>query len=147
MLVKSNEVKPLLSGELKKEIADLLDSGMICFYHIDKCELEYYPDELKSESFDSELWEETMDKIERDYNSYIKFEGMDSNKSFKMMEDFINHIEDSKLKSRFFEAIHRRKPFQQFKHLLLFYPDLRQQWFGYKQKRLTEYVEEIIDMQ
>jgi hypothetical protein len=140
-------VKPLLSDELKKEIADLLDSGMICFYHINKGELEYYPDELLGESFESELWEETMDKIERDYDSYIKFEGMDSSKSFRMMEGFINLIGDTKLKSGLFAAIHSRKPFQQFKHLLLSYPDLRQQWFDYKQKRLTEYVEEIIDMQ
>jgi len=134
-----------LSPEVIKEIAEQLDTGMKCFYHIPTGEIEYYPDELKYAGFDEELWEEAMGKVEENYHEYVPFTGMESHESFEIMKDFINEIPDTGIQAKFENAIQRTKPFQQFKDLLLDYPDLRQQWFAYKDRRNIEYVEEQVE--
>jgi hypothetical protein len=117
-----------ISNEAIKEIAEYLDSGMICFYHIPTGKLEYYPDELKGHAgFDEELWQETIDKVENSYHEYIRFEGMESHESFKIMEAFVAAIAETGTRQRFEDAISFKKPFQNFKQLLLNYPELRQQ--------------------
>ncbi len=134
-----------LTSEMIKEIAGQLDFGMKCFYHIPTGELEYYPDEFKHAGFDEEMWAEAMEKVEENFFEYIPFTGMESHESFEIMEDFINEIPQEKIQAKFINAIERRKPFQQFKNLLLDYPDLREQWFAYKDKRNIEYVEEQLE--
>ncbi len=115
-----------LTPEMTKEIAGLLDSGMKCFYHLPTGELEYYPDQYKNPGFDEELWEEAMEKVQENFGEYVVFNGMESHESFEVMEDFIGEIPDKKIQDLFSNIIKRRKPFQQFKNLLLNYPELRQ---------------------
>ena len=76
--------------ETIKEIAQELDMGMKCFYHIPTGELESYPDELKGHAgFDEELWQASIDKVGENYGEYIPFEGMESHESFRIMEKFV----------------------------------------------------------
>ncbi len=70
---------------------------------------------------------------------------MKSYESFKIIEDFIQQIPDCSTKDRFEEIILRRKPFQQFKNLLVDHPELRQQWFIYKDQQYRDYVKEQIE--
>lgn len=117
--------------------------GMKCFYHIPTGELEYYPDELKGYAgFDEEVWEEAINKVEENYHEYISFEAMESHESFSMMEEFVSLIDDKNIRRRFEDAIGYRKPFQNFKQLLFDYPDLREQWFAYKEQCYIEFVKE-----
>lgn len=102
-----------------------------------------YPDELRmGGGIDEEIWGEEMDKVEEHFDEYISFHAMESHESFGMMEDFISLITDEKVRAKFEQIIQRRKPFQQFKYLLPDYPELRQQWFNYKEERYKEYVQE-----
>lgn len=137
-----------LTSEMIKEIAAELDMGMKCFYHLPTATLKSYPDELRMEGdLDEEIWGETINEVEENYGEYLAFEGMESRESFRVMQDFIeDEIHDESIQQRFFDVIQRRKPFQQFKNLLLDYPDLRQQWFDYKDKRMIEYVEQQLEM-
>ncbi|HVK97159.1 MAG TPA: UPF0158 family protein [Flavisolibacter sp.] len=135
-----------ISDEMIKEIADQLDSGMKCFYHLPTGELISYPDELKMGGvIDDEIWGEDIEKVEENFHEYIPFTAMESHESFQVMEDFIELIQEEKVRRKFEEIILRRKPFQQFKYLLHDYPDLRQQWFASKSERYKEYVKEQID--
>lgn len=138
------DLRIVIPENMVKEIAGLLDAGMICFYHLKTGELEYYPDPDKHPGFDEEVWEETIDKVEDDAD-YVRFEGMETHESFEIIEDFINEIAEKKIQQRFEEVIQHRKPFQQFKNLLLHYPDLRQQWFAYKENRYIENVKTQIE--
>ena len=132
--------------EIIKEIAEYLDTGMKCFYHIHTGELEYYPDELKGYAgFEEEMWQESMDKVENNYHEYLSFEGMESHQSFRIMEAFIADMADVKTQQRFEDAISYRKPFQNFKQLLNNYPELRQQWFDYKNQQYIEWVQEQLE--
>jgi hypothetical protein len=136
----------IIPKEMIKEIADYLDGGMICFFHKPTGQLEYYPDEMRSfAGFDEEIWQETMDKVEANYDEYIRFEGMDSRESFGVLEEFVETIADETIRQRFEDAISFKKPFQNFKQLLLNYPELRQQWFAFKDKRYIEWVCERIE--
>jgi CRP-like cAMP-binding protein len=131
----------VISPKIIKEIADYLDSGMNCYYHIATGSVEYCP----NEPFELESWQDVMDKIEENPDDYIAFEAMESRESFRMMENFVEGIEDSNTRQRFEDAIAYRKPFQNFKQLLANYPDLRQQWFTCKEQGFIAWVQEQLD--
>lgn len=131
----------VISDSMIKEIAETLDTGMICFYHKQTGELESYPTEM----IDEELWQDVIDKIDENYTDYLRIEPMKSHESFRFMEDFIAEIPDQQIQRRFYEVTQRRKPFQQFKDMLLNYPKLREQWFAYKEQRYIEYVRDEVE--
>jgi hypothetical protein len=134
-----------ITNERIKEIAEYLDAGMICFYHKATGELEYYPDESRGHvGFDEEPWQETIDKVEANYDEYIRFEAMESHESFSILEAFVTTIAEDNIRQRFEDAISFKKPFQNFKQLLSGYPQLRKQWFEFKDKRYMEWVGEQI---
>ena len=136
-----------ISPESLKEIAQELDMGMKCFYHKLTGELKSFPDELKGHAgFDDEIWQDTINEVEMARQNYIAFEAMETDESFRMMETFVGNIEDEKIRRRFEDAITFKKPFQNFKHLLYDYPDLRQQWFLYKDQCHIEWVREQLEV-
>jgi len=76
-----------LTKEHILEIAELLDCGMICFYHLSTGTIESHPDPY-GPYYDPEPWQDIIDKIENNWHNYIRFEKMDSNEGFRVMEDF-----------------------------------------------------------
>ena len=136
-----------IAPEIIKEIAQYLESGMKCFYHIPTGNLEYYPDDSGGYGgFDEEIGEDVIKKVEKNFHSYIPFENMESRDSFRLLESFISSIAETDIRSRFEDAIGYRKPFQNFNQLLLNYPDLRQQWFDFKNKRFIDWVQKQLDL-
>jgi len=133
----------VISPNQINNIAQDLDAGMKCFYHISTKEIKSYPDELKGHAdFDKEFWEDVMEQVETAPEEYVSFEALESFESFSIMETFINNIEDAKTRNQFQEVIQLKRPFQQFKNLLLDYPDLRQQWFDFKNLYLIDHVQQ-----
>jgi len=133
-----------ITPEIIKDIAEMLDMGMVCFYHKPTGTMDYYPDEFRDPGYDEEPWAEVIDKIAENYGEYQRFEGMSSPEAFKVMEDFIAGINHLPTHNKFIEAISRKKPFANFNHLLHDYPDLREEWFKYKLARGIAYVKEQI---
>ncbi len=132
-----------ITPEKIKEIAQDIDCGMKCFYHITTGDIESYPDELKGHAgFEEEMWEDSINRVENNYKEYIAFEGMESHESFRLIETFISNIADDKTSLYFKEAINRRKPFQQFKFCLQEYADLQQQWYQFKNEELIKWVDD-----
>ncbi|MES2328776.1 MAG: UPF0158 family protein [Bacteroidota bacterium] len=134
-----------ISENQLKEIAELLDCGMICFYHRENKELEYYPDPFKQYDVDEEAWGEVMDKVEENYQDYLRFEPMSGTDAFRVMEDFVATIPSQHIQYALMQVLSRRKPFQGFNHLLLQYPHLREQWFVYKSDQYIKFVREQIE--
>ena len=136
-------MKVVISPAQIKEIAGELDGGMKCFYHIPTGEVKSYPDELKGHAgFEEEFWEDVMEQVESSPEEFVAFEALESFESFRMMETFINNIEEANIQTQFQNTIRLRKPFQQFKYLLYDYPLLREQWFEFKDNYLIEHVEQ-----
>jgi hypothetical protein len=135
-----------ISKDTLKEIAEYLDSGMKCFYHISTGELEYYPDDLRGHvGMDMEIWQETIDKVANNYTEYILFEGLENHESFRMMEAFVDRIAEANIRQQFEDAIRFKKPFQNFKFLLHDYPLLQQQWFDHKNQQYMKWVCDQLD--
>jgi Uncharacterised protein family (UPF0158) len=131
----------VITPEKIKEIAQELDCGMKCFYHIATGEIESYPDELKGHTgFEEEFWKDVIKKIKKNRKQYIYFEAMESHESFRLIETFIGNIEDEKTKAYFEETVSRKKPFQQFKACLQEYDGLQQQWYQFKNEQLIKWV-------
>lgn len=131
-----------LIDEQIKDIADYLDMGMCCFYHLNKGELEVIPDFDNSLSFDLERepWQESLDKLDEDYENYFKFEKMTSHESFTIMADFAENVEDKHLQETLLEALNRSKPFRNFKWQIDNSGEYRQKWFDFKNQRLIDFV-------
>ncbi len=131
-----------LSEEHIEEIAGLLDCGLVCFYHRPTKTIEYHPD---SEEFYSvpEPWHDILDKIQADRNNYIRFEKMDSNQGFRVMEDFAWSLTDIDFRDQILARLSKRKPFQNFK-FLIDSSEYRQDWFDFKKKAYIEWVKEQI---
>lgn len=136
---------PIITPEKLKQIADDLDTGMVCYYHKVTGEIEVYPHELSNPGFDEEFWEDVMDKVSESREEYMSFEPMDSRESFQVIENFIAQIDDIPTHNKFIEAVSRKRPFANFKDMLHYYPELREQWFVFKNEAYIDYVKEQVE--
>ena len=126
-----------------KEIAELLECGFICFLHIENKTIESYL-ETDDFFFEDNPWQEVMDKIDSDYDNYIKITKMDSTQSFQVMERFTDQIDSDYFREKLVNALNRRKPFSNFKYLVE-QSEYRQAWFDYRLDKNIEWVKEQIE--
>ncbi|HYD21504.1 MAG TPA: UPF0158 family protein [Flavipsychrobacter sp.] len=133
-----------LTSEQLKSIAQDLESGMVCFYHIKTGEVESYPNDL-DDSY-AEYWQDVLDKINAGIADYIRFDVPTDHESFCFMADFANDLADEDMRDRFIAALQKRKPFQQFKSLLNYYPDMLEEWYKYRSLCFIRYVKEIVEV-
>lgn len=129
--------------ELISNIAQEINMGMICFLNTDT--MEY--DSIMGKSYDaywtndySDLYQEVYKKVDT-WEHSIRIEPPESRQSFHIMEQFIaNCIPDNDaIKNRLWNAISKRKPFQNFKFIIDNSP-YRQCWFDFKQLQIEQFV-------
>ncbi|MDF9795371.1 hypothetical protein OKW21_000634 [Catalinimonas alkaloidigena] len=133
-----------LTDEHIAEIAELLESGMICFFHRENGTIEFHPDQSDL-YYDPEPWQDIIDKIENDWDNYNQFVKMDSNQGFRVMEEFAYSISDSNFRSSLLNRLSGRKPFQNFK-ILIDASAYRQDWFDFKKRAYIKWVEQQIEI-
>jgi hypothetical protein len=82
-----------------------------------------------------------MDKIYSwECEHTIRIEKPDSNRSFEIMEHFVDEvIPEGRLKQDFWNALSRRHPFRNF-NAIIHNCKYREDWFAFKQNALKEYV-------
>jgi len=132
-----------LSDEHISEIAELLECGMICFYHRPTGEIESHPD--SDDPFvDLEVWQDTIDKVENDWDNYETFNKMNSTEAFEVMEKFAHSLSDEYFRDRILQELSKRKPFQHFK-MLIDSSDHRQEWFDFKKNAYINFVKEQVE--
>jgi hypothetical protein len=71
---------------------------------------------------------------------------MSSRNAFQIMEDFAETTPIT-LKLRLLEALHQKKPFQNFKTIIDNAGNFRQEWFAFRDKRWEEWVREQLEQQ
>ncbi|SFE64670.1 UPF0158 family protein [Thermophagus xiamenensis] len=122
--------------KIVKEIAESIDTGFICFLNLDTLETESIPnDEDYLFEFESAAEEFGEGLKYSEWEHCIKFEPLPSYEAFKIMEDFIDVVDDDKVRNRLINALNRRKPFANFKNVIDS-SQYRQAWFDYKQQQL-----------
>lgn len=127
-----------IDPKIINEIAELIDCGNVCFYNIKDKSIEYYPDSLDL-TLDSMYWEETIEKIEDNFDDFIKIQKMDSSQSFQVMVDFTNLIDSIDLKHQLLTQLNRPKPFRNFKNIVEL-SEYREKWFQFKHEKNVEWV-------
>jgi hypothetical protein len=75
--------------------------------------------------------EETPQDIDDDPR-YLWIEPIEAGESFRIMEDFVASVGDTKVAARLADALSRPKPFRRFKDALHEFPALRQTWFTFE---------------
>jgi hypothetical protein len=130
-----------MTDEQINELADNLVSGLRCFVHKEKKTIVTTPDTISNPDSDSEWWDEANKEIENNFDSYIEIEKMDSHESFRLMESFINTVDNVPLRDRLEEVLRRPKPFANFKFDIDNSGPYRQKWFDFKKQQIIEWVQ------
>ena len=134
-----------LTEQQIKEIAEFLDTGMICHYNLKTGNIIFLPNFNNMLYADEEDWRTELDELDENWLDYFTFDPMTSRESFLVMADFIDTVDDRNLQERLVNALNRRKPFRNFKWVIDNSGEYRQKWFDYKEKRYIEAVKKQIE--
>ena len=129
-----------MTDEQIADIADNLDCGLRCFVHRETKAIVTTPDAINGLESDSELWDDAIEEIENHFDSYVEIEKMNPNASFRLMQNFVETVEDERLWDKLDQALNRPKPFKNFKFEVDNSGPYRQKWFDFKRQRLMEWV-------
>jgi ABC-type branched-subunit amino acid transport system substrate-binding protein len=125
-----------------RAIAQELDCGNECYYNMKTNEIIAIPDfsQIYDEEEFKEIFQEQLEKINQKKQNFIKIKILESFESFKIMERFIEQLNDQNLKLELQDVLQQKKPFQNFKHKID-PSNFRQSWFDFKQNELEKIVE------
>ena len=126
-----------------REMAEHLLCGNICFLNTVTGNFEYHPAELDFFPDEENPWEEVIDKLEKNWDDYMRIEPMNSNQSYSVMESFADQLDSDAFRKKLITTLNRPKPFKNF-NFLIHESKFRQEWFDYRQKRNVEWVREQI---
>ena len=130
-----------ISKEILNDIVDTMEIGLKCFLHRETFEVVSYPDPEEHLDMDPEDWEEAIGKVKKNKKKFIEIEAMTSSDSFKVMEEFIESLDNNDTKIRLVTALEGRKPFANFKHQIDNSGEYRELWFAFKRKKSIEWVQ------
>ena len=63
---------------------------------------------------------------------------LSSHDSYVEMENFIRTVKNGRLQDSLWDAIQKRKPFSQFRHIMQQNPDEQQRWYTYKDEKMKK---------
>lgn len=135
----------MITGKEVKSIAQELEMGMKVY--LNRKTLEYKSildwDDMYG---DTNFWEGEMEKIESEWDDYVVLSKMETRESFRIMEDFIDEIEDEKFRDQLISILNNRRPFANFKANVEG-SAYRQQWFDFRLKKYEEHVIEQLEFE
>ena len=131
--------------ELVHTVAENIDCGLVCYINPETLEVEEIPKgmvdgfsdfSINPEFEDDEDEDEDEQKfLHEDWETCITVEPRESSESFRIMERFVDEINDKNLKNKLINALNNRKPFANFKNIVES-SDYRAAWFAFKQHQL-----------
>jgi len=136
-----------ISKEILNDIVDTMEMGLKCFLHRETFEVVSYPDPEEHLDMDPEDWEEAIGKVKKNKKKFIEIEAMTSSDSFKVMEEFIESLDNSDTKIRLVTALEGRKPFANFNHQIDNSGEYRELWFAFKRQKSIEWVQNQLPFQ
>jgi len=86
--------------------------------------------------------DEVKAQIDADPFRYRRIEPLPSSVGYNVMADFVETLPDSKASRHLTNALQKRHPFRNFKDALLYYPELREEWFRFRDQQLTQLASE-----
>ena len=129
-----------LSEKQFAEMADLLLSGMVCVIEKKTGKVDSHPEEMDFFGDEENPWEELIEKVEEDWDSYILIEPMPSSESFNIMKNFAENLETCELKRQLLSILEKAKPFRKFKNIIDDSGEYRQKWFDFQLQENIKWV-------
>jgi hypothetical protein len=125
-----------------KEIAQELDCGNDCYYNSKTDEIIAIPNfsNFPEEEEFRKHFKTELKTVKKNKADLIKIKSLESFENFKIMEQFIDQITDTQFKAELINSLQKKKPFQNFKHLID-NSNFRQKWFDFKKIELERIVE------
>lgn len=87
-----------------------------------------------------EIFHTDLEKVKRKKTDFIKIEIPESFQSFKIMERFVEQLNDQNFRSELQDVLRNKKPFRIFKNKID-QSEFRQFWFDFKQRELEKTLE------
>lgn len=127
------------------EIAEWLLCGEKCFINKLDGSVINIPHDMDDFYRDEENpWQDEMDKIDQNFENYIKCEPMESHQTFEVMKEFIGLVKSDILIEKLIPALNSPKPFRNFKYLIETSEEYRQKWFDFRLEQNMLWVREQI---
>ena len=133
-----------ISKDILNDIADSMEAGFKCFLHRDTCEIVTYLDPEQYQDMDPKDWKEEIGKVRMNKKKFIEIESMASSDSFKVMEEFVNSLENNSTKIRLLTSLEGKKPFANFKHQIDRSGEYRDLWFTFRRQKNIEWIQNQI---
>lgn len=130
-----------------KEISEQLECGFRAYYHKQTGELIFVPNTDRYFDMDTDAWKEELDKLDKNVLDYYEIYAMEDSDSFKVMADFTEQLNDSKLQEKLINALNKKGPFKHFKYVIDNSGEHRQHWFEFKDKKYIEWTEDQLRTQ
>lgn len=128
-----------------------VDIGMLAIaMESDDGEGEWYLDKVTGEiilftDYENDEIREKRQQLEENPERFLHIEANASQDAFELMEEFVDSIANESVQKVLFRALNERKPFRRFKDELLNFPEVRQQWFAYKNASEEKIAREWLD--
>jgi len=132
----------MIDDKLIQSIADEIDCGFNCYVHRETMKLISIPDLDNHPEIDIKEWRIEKLEIEKRADQYYFFEPLDPSESFKIMEKFLETVDNQNLRGQLFSALNKSKPFSNFKHIIEYSGDYREKWFKFKRDSLVSIITE-----
>ncbi|MBC7773911.1 MAG: hypothetical protein H7246_00625 [Phycisphaerae bacterium] len=118
--------------EIIKEIAERNDTGEVVFLHKQTHEILSYPapDRSGYNEYDY-LAEEVLAITDAAPDLYIQFDPPDTRESYKIMEGFVETLQNEKLKVLLLGSLNSKKPFRNFRNAIEI-EGIEDGWYDYK---------------
>ena len=127
--------------KVKVKLDDLLEA-----YEFGSSEIDYYIDTKTNkvvlhidEAYDGDPGETKLEKkIEKYPDRFISIPKRESGDEYEWMVEFTESLDDKSLKENLFIALDGRGAFRRFKNVLLNYPEKREEWFKFRDKKMKQ---------
>lgn len=144
-------------ASLVKDTAGSLSAGLVCYINpatLEKMDIpqsimdtmifdEEDEDEDEDNVEEDDLFYADLKRINREWEQTITINPPESGESFSFMEQFVDTLQEGRIKKILSEAISGRKPFRHFNNII-HQSDEREAWFAFRQKCFANYVAEIL---
>lgn len=123
------------------DIEQELDCGLRVFLHKNNLNIITLPDEAEIDFMEDEDWEDQKKELEINRKNYVEIEKWDCSYSFKLMEYFVEIVDDDEvLREKLSQALERAKPFRNFRFILDHHDEYLQKWYQFKSSKQREFV-------
>ncbi len=119
------------------DIAEDLQCGFNSYINKETYEVKSILD-IEGLDGDTEIWEEELEKTEKEWKNFFVISKLKSWDSFKIMEDFVQEV-DEESQEILIRILNNRRPFAHFKASVED-SKYREDWFDFKNLKIQEYV-------